>query len=388
MKVKQQPEDFQVEERTDVVPGKEGSYALYRMTKRGWTTHDALGVVRRRWKIDRQRVGYGGLKDRHALTRQYFTILRGPARRMEQQGIVVEYLGQVRQPYSSRDIQANVFQLVVRNLNDRQVDDALAALEQVQQDGLPNYFDDQRFGSVSGDGQFVAKYMVLGRHEEALKLALAAHYEHERSEQKKEKAILRQHWGDWPKCKELLARSHARSLVDYLVHHPQDFRGTLERLNPDLRSLYLSAYQSYLWNKLLAQWIQEHFAGEKLLRIELRQGKLPVPVCIEEEKKKQLVSLQMPLPSGRMNRESPTEISTMLNSILAEEGITADQFKLRGFKKMFFSRGERAAWCFPGQVKSHPEMDDLHASRKKLELAFELPRGSYATLVIKRLVGK
>ena len=49
MKVKQQPEDFQVEERTDMAPG-EGPFALYRLEKRGWTTPDALQVVRRRWQ--------------------------------------------------------------------------------------------------------------------------------------------------------------------------------------------------------------------------------------------------------------------------------------------------------------------------------------------------
>ena len=68
MKLKQLPEDFQVEELTDVVGGTEGPFAFYQLEKEGWTTPDALAAVRRRWKLDVNRVSYGGLKDRHART--------------------------------------------------------------------------------------------------------------------------------------------------------------------------------------------------------------------------------------------------------------------------------------------------------------------------------
>ena len=45
MKLKQQPEDFQVEERTDVVPSERGAFAFYRLDKRNWTTPDASGAL-------------------------------------------------------------------------------------------------------------------------------------------------------------------------------------------------------------------------------------------------------------------------------------------------------------------------------------------------------
>ena len=47
MKVKQQPDDFLVEELTDVVPGV-GPFAFYRLEKSGWSTPDALAAIRRR----------------------------------------------------------------------------------------------------------------------------------------------------------------------------------------------------------------------------------------------------------------------------------------------------------------------------------------------------
>src|SRR5262245_11021287 len=104
MKLKQDPDDFQVEERTDVVPGEEGEFALYRLDKRGWTTPDALGVVRRRWDVHPRRLSFGGLKDRHAATSQYLTILHAPRRGLRQQNIELTYLGQVAEPYTSHQI--------------------------------------------------------------------------------------------------------------------------------------------------------------------------------------------------------------------------------------------------------------------------------------------
>src|SRR5262249_984619 len=157
-------------------------------------------------------VSYGGLKDRHARSSQYLTILHGPRRRLTQPGIALEYLGQVAGPYTSRDIRANRFRITLRALPDEALAHARPALAEGRREGVPNYFDDQRFGSVSSGGEFVARAMVQGRHEDALRLALVAPYEHDRAVQKQEKAILRAHWGDWKACKALLPRSHARSL--------------------------------------------------------------------------------------------------------------------------------------------------------------------------------
>ena len=137
MKLKQQPEDFQVEERTDVVPSGRGDFAFYRLDKRNWTTPDALGVIRRRWQIQPNRLSYGGLKDRHALTTQYLSIFRGPGRNLNQQGITVSYLGQTEAAYTSQDVRGNHFRLVLRDLSEDRVCQALDALEEVRRRGCP-----------------------------------------------------------------------------------------------------------------------------------------------------------------------------------------------------------------------------------------------------------
>ncbi|MBI1917547.1 MAG: tRNA pseudouridine(13) synthase TruD [Planctomycetes bacterium] len=387
MKLKQEPEDFQVEERTDVVPSGEGDYAFYRLEKRGWTTPDALGVLRRRWQIDHRRLSYGGLKDRHAHTVQYLTVLRGPRRNLDQQRIVVTYLGQVPLPYSSQDIRANHFRITLRDLNETKLHRAEAALAEVREQGVPNYFDDQRFGSVAGGSEFVARLMVLGRYEEALRQALTAPYEFDRAAQRQEKTILLAHWGNWAVCKEQLPRGHARSLVDYLCVHPGDFRGALERLRPELRGLYLSAYQSHLWNRTLALFLRQLARPEQLLPVRLRLGEVPFHRHLDAEQFHHLAAATLPLASARLKLAPDDPRGELVRAVLKEEGLELEQMKLKGFREMFFSRGERSALCLPGKLLAFAEADDLHRGKMKWQLAFELPRGCYATLVVKRVTG-
>src|SRR5262249_38053037 len=243
----ERPEDFQVEELTDVRPQDTGPFALYRLEKQNLNTLDALQFVRRRWKIDRPRISFGGLKDRHAKTVQYFTIHHGPHRQLNQTGLHVEYLGRVAELFTSKDIRANRFRITIHDLSEAEIQPAHQALGEVRRDGVPNYFDEQRFGSAIG-GEFMARHLVHGRYEEALRLALTAPYEFERKDQKREKSFLRAHWGDWKKCLERFPTSRERKrpetsthkVIAHLNHNPTDFRGALAFIGAEQRHLYLN----------------------------------------------------------------------------------------------------------------------------------------------------
>src|SRR5438128_482426 len=149
MHIKQKAEDFRVEELTNCRAGKSGDFALYRLEKRGWTTPDALAIVRKRWKIETRRVAFGGLKDRHAETIQYLTILKGPQRKLTHTNLHVTYLGQVPEPYDSKHIEANRFAVTIRAMTDEQIGAALRSLEEVRTVGVPDYSYNQRLGAVS-----------------------------------------------------------------------------------------------------------------------------------------------------------------------------------------------------------------------------------------------
>lgn len=385
MKLKQHPADFQVEERTEVVAGTTGDYALYRLSKTGWTTPDAIQAIRRRWNLDPRRVSYGGMKDRHAETSQHLTIFRGPQRDLNHERIQLTFLGMTAEPFTSQQITANRFRITLRDLTAASLRSILGRIEEVRTVGVPNYFDDQRFGSVSADGEFVARSMVRGDFEQALRLALTHCYEYDRAAQKREKAILLAHWGDWQAAKAKLVRGHARSLVDYLCHHPTDFRGAVARLRPELQGLYLSAFQSDLWNRMLARWLLARFPPDSLAVIEHPRRQSPVPTVVPESVCESWATIQLPLPSARLKPDTSAEWWPMLQEVLAEEELPLERMKIPGLHKPFFSRGERSARILPTHWMNESGDDEFHRNRRKLTLGFDLPRGCYATMVVKRL---
>ena len=235
-----------------------GRFSFYRLTKRNIGTIEAVETIARRWNLAGRQVSYGGLKDRHAVTVQYLTITEGPARPISTPNFELRYLGRVPQPYGPQHFRGNRFQLVLRDMSDAAVSSALADLSTLASDGLPNYFDDQRFGSVGVSGQFIAHAWLKGDHERALKLALAEPNPFDRAGVKAQKAILRAHWGQWTEAKARLDRSSTRSIVTYLADHPTDFRGAFARMRRELRALYFSAFQSHLWNILLRALDRAH----------------------------------------------------------------------------------------------------------------------------------
>jgi tRNA pseudouridine13 synthase len=392
MKIKQVPDDFRVDEVTDFA-ATGGPFALYRLEKVGWTTHDAINTIRRLWQIPFERLSYGGLKDRHARTTQHLTIESGPARNLAEQGIVLTYLGQAPQPFTSDCIRANRFIIVVRDLGADQIAFAQRAIDDVRRDGLANYFDDQRFGSVSGGGEFIGQCMVEERWEEALKLALTTPSEFDRSAEKKQKAILRQHWGNWRECGRRLGVCHARTLVEYLTSRPSDFRGAIGRLRGDLAGLYLSAYQSHLWNAFLARWLTRCLPASCRVDVQLKLDRVPFPRGLSNEQSAMLEKLVLPLPSARLKYDelvpdAPPDWAEVLRETLDENGVALEQLRLKRLRRPFFSRGERAIVCRPRDLTFGSEADDRHPTRFKAALAFELPRGSYATLLVKRITVK
>jgi tRNA pseudouridine13 synthase len=385
MKLKQQPEDFEVEELTNVKAGTEGQFSLYRLEKRGWSTPDAVEALAHRWHLERRRVSYGGLKDRHARTSQYLTVQRGPRRDLSHDKITVTYLGRVSEPYTSSNIHGNRFRLVLRDVTEEDARAAAQALEETRGDGVPNYFDDQRFGSVGDRPEFVARYLVEGRYEDALRLALTAPYAGDRASEKREKSILRACWGDWAKCRAKIPGGRNSRLLAYLARHPDDFKGAAIRQEAELQGFHLSVYQSYLWNRILARWVEERCLPEQRVPVHLRLGWVPMHRKLSDDQRSQFAVTQLPLPSARTRLAADDPRLRLVESVLAKEGLQLTQLKLRGLRKPFFSRGDRAVFCLPEGLEYRFENDEKHPGRKKLALCYELGRGSYATLIVKRI---
>jgi len=387
MKLKQQPGDFRVEELADVAPGAAGEFALYRLDKTGVTTPDAVAAVCRRWQLDGRRVSFGGLKDRHAVTTaQFLTVFRGAKRNLAQERVTLTYLGQVAEPFAAAAIRANRFTITLRSLGRGEIEHAEAALTEVADVGLPNYFDDQRFGSVGDAGEFIGREMVLGRFERALWLALAAPYEFDGADARREKQLLRDGWGDWRKLSATLPRGHARGLVEYLARFPTDFAGAVARLRPELQGLYLAAYQSFLWNRMLAAWLVRAVPPADRGVVELKLGRVPAPVRVPAEARAEWDALTLPLPSARVRAGAGRGVGRPRGR--GVEGRRADARRVEG-------EGDAEAVLLEGRPPGvRPPRRSLARRRRGRPsprpaetgtLRFDLPRGSYATMLVKRL---
>jgi tRNA pseudouridine13 synthase len=385
VKIKCRPEDFRVEELPTVEPADRGRFVLYRLTKRGLGTPEAIESIRRRWDLPPDAVRHGGLKDRHALTVQYLSIFKGPDRSLHQDQLDLEPVGRIDRPYGPSMFRGNRFSIVLRDLSDDEAGRALRAAGEIPRDGIPNYFDDQRFGSVGPCGDFIGRAWIAGDHERALWLALAEENDSDRPNDAKQKAILRGLWGRWPEAKEALDRSHFRSIVTYLVDHPSDFRGAFARVRRDLRSIYFSAYQSQLWNLTLGRFIESIAGPAQRIVQPFRTADLPIPVGLDDAQSDRLANARIPLPASR-TAIGDDEISEIARSVVAEQGFAWEDLRVKHLKDVFLSKGDRAAIFRPiGWSQSGPVKDDLYRGKQALTIDFELPRGAYATLIVKRL---
>ncbi|MCR9197963.1 MAG: tRNA pseudouridine(13) synthase TruD [Planctomycetaceae bacterium] len=379
MKLKSRPEDFIVREVSARQPG-EGRYSLYELTKRSLGTLEALRTVRSHWNLAPSQVSHAGLKDRHAETTQRITIKHGPRADHTTDLLQLTYLGATPTAIGAADIIGNQFEIVVRDLSPSQVNEVRRRVPLARDHGVANYFDAQRFGSLGPSEKYVAAAWCQRDFEQATWLALAEFNTHDRTPEKRDKAFLRDHWGQWQLCKDSLSRSNRRSVITYLVDHPDNFRKAFALIDPDMRGLYLSAFQSGVWNRMLAESLRQTSSGGAPL-FEQKIADVVLPFVWPHT---DLQRMSLPLPSARM--KSPTRQQQQLcNDALQPYDMTLDQMKLSFPRDKWFSRGERAAVLFASDLHVDDVADELNAGRSAVRLSFQLPRGSYATMLIRQL---
>jgi tRNA pseudouridine13 synthase len=261
---------------------------------------------------------------------------------------------------------------------------ALSAAPRLASDGVPNYFDDQRFGSLGEAGEFIARPWCRGQWERAIWLIVADGNEHDSAEEREQKRLLRTHWGDWSAWLDAAPHARWRNVVAHLARRPGDFRGAIAAVRQDLRSLYLAAYQSDLWNGMLSALVEQQIPAEKRISptIGRRQvafwQELPAIMPAEWNTK------TLPLPSARLH-ESDSAIRALIDQVLQPEGLELRQLRVKYPRDSFFSKGDRPVLVRPVDFSAHEAADELYPGRTQLTLQFSLPRGAYATVMVKRL---
>jgi tRNA pseudouridine13 synthase len=166
--VRQVPGDFVVEELLGFAPIGEGEHRWLQIQKCGITTHQVACAVARRAGVPQRDVGYSGLKDRNAVTTQWFSVLMSGLKEPDWDTLNSESLRIVRSIRHHRKLRrgthrANWFRVVVRNVegSDTVLQERLV---HIQRRGVPNYFGRQRFGH-EGNNLRRAEQLFTGRRE-------------------------------------------------------------------------------------------------------------------------------------------------------------------------------------------------------------------------------
>ncbi len=318
------PEDFHVEERPLYLPCGEGEHLYVSITKRGLSTPDLVRRLSSSLGIKAQAIGVAGLKDARAVTTQMVSLQGIPSERLsgikiDDRILSLEILGRHRNRLRTGHHAGNHFRLTIRNVADHAAESVPAILQQLSTRGAPNYFGPQRQGKNGGNYEVGAA----------------------------------------------------------LLHDAQ----RRERMNRAQRIWYLNAYQSFLFNRMLAKRIDQIdrlFVGDWAMKSE--NG-----ACfqVEDAEKEQPRADRFEIsPTGILfgSRVSWAcgEPGRIEEAVIADAGTTKEA--LVAAAKACGFRGERRALRIPLAELEWSLSDDV------LTLSFSLPPGAYATSVLRELM--
>jgi tRNA pseudouridine13 synthase len=384
MKLKQRPEDFEVSESWRFDDDPRGGHFVYLMDKQKLSTFEAVDRLCVRFKIPRAAVSYCGLKDKQGRTTQLIAI-KGREIELQDPDLRLKLLGRSRTPLSAENTTSNRFAVTVRDLSEEDVGRLAGAVAEVRRMGVVNYFDSQRFGSLKHGQGFIVKDLMRGDFEVALKNVLARPSELDRSDDARVKGFWKEHWGEWTRHNPFPGAERYEAVVKWLKSHPDDFRGALLRTEPRWRALQVFAYQSWLWNEGVKQYLRDVVGISRLVSIRYQAGTLLFPRELDQGQARGLRDRTFPLLAPATRFEDPAVEKAAL-SVLGREDMGLGDLAVPGTPEIHFEAEERPLLVQPGRLAlGEAKPDEVNRGRLRVNVAFTLPPGAYATLVVKRL---
>ncbi|NYZ78542.1 tRNA pseudouridine(13) synthase TruD [Candidatus Micrarchaeota archaeon] len=399
--MKSRPEDFIVEEITKTGEileldkaferqGEEGDFTYFIMQKRNWNTLQALKAIGRKLHCGLKRFGYAGVKDRNAVTTQLasaFKIDPVALQNMHIKDIKINGAWKAKEKLRIGDLLGNRFRISVRETaagSDEKVKEVYTDLK-----GLtPNYFGEQRFGSMRKNTHLVGKAIVSGNFREAVMSYLTYVDEGERAEAKEARKQLAAD-GDFKRALEYFPPYllYERTLLEYLSSYPNDYVNALRKLPRGLSLMFVHAYQSYMFNKALSRRITE--MGTSLMPGDSVCGRDPFgfPDTERIEKVENAAEAEERLGRGELfpvleivGYES-SSIGKYEEEAIEEEGIKKENFLIHSFPEIS-SKGSKRCMFVPLREFKFEYAEGTGA------FTFSLPAGAYATVAMREFVDR
>ena len=381
------------------------SYTLVDVVKRNEDTILAAEKIARKLKIDSNFVSWAGLKDNRAITAQRMTIKGDHRKKLQDlrlETLFVKNIHYQKKPIKLGALWGNKFEIILRNIDIEKHDlDSITSdfKDQISQNGFPNYYGLQRFGSIRPNSHIVGKFIFLMDYKNAVEEFLYATYPPEfeivkicrkdlRDTQDFEKALR-----DFPE-----GLYYERLMIHHLMKKPGDYFGALKRIPRPLLNLLMSSYQSYLFNMAISQRMEKignltQPKQKDTISLLLDENGLTTPVrYIYKKWKKPYLKKVLEMNRARIMCPIVGYASKLKDSYFKH---TYSRIMRReNFKLEYFKNGkELKAYDFRGAYRAIiVKPKDLHVvsqydNRLKpiIQIRFSLPKGTYATMLIREL---
>ncbi len=380
--IKESAEDFLVAEIPLYQPCGEGEHTYAEIEKAGITTLEAIRRIARTLGVQERDLGYAGMKDAGGVTRQTVSIPRvAPDNVLNASVPGVKILSAVRHGNKLKlgHLAGNRFRIRICNPAEYALECANSILDVLVKRGVPNFFGLQRYGA-QGNYPRVGRALVLGDWKGAVDAILGSS---QAVQDERWKAAIEAYRHGDIKASIAAMPSFCRTERDILlrlVKRPEAYDKALHAVNPRLRKLYLSAYQSSLFDVILEQRLDlldkvmegdlafKHANGACFLVLDTI-AEAARAESFEISPTGPLFGCKVKLPEG-FSRE-------LEERVLREEGLDLKQFDIPGGLRM---EGERRPLRIPlGDPVVEMQTDAL-------VLEFSLPRGAYATSVLREIM--
>ncbi len=417
--IKTKPTDFFVREITNREEGEEGKYLIAELTKENWDTHNLIREISRRLRVSRNRIGFAGTKDKFAVTTQKISIWgtdieEKELERVKIRDVSLKTIGRSNKAVSLGDLYGNEFEIVIRGIEGSK-EEIKGTIEKITTEienagGIPNFFGVQRFGIRRPITHVVGNYLIKGEIKEAVMSYISDVFPGEIEEAKQARRLCKE--GELKELKEGLKRMpsflrYEKAILNELVKggkesiNEANFLSAFSVLPKNLQKLFVHAYQAYLFNLVLSRRMKQSLPFNEALIGDIvcfrnKFGFADINMDrVEKVKGDKKEGINRLIKRGRAFVTAPvsgyeTEFAESMEGeiereVLEEEGVDLNDFHIEEIPEIS-SRGTRRPVLVPVKVKlSNEEVidDDINPHRNKAKLKFFLPKGSYATVVLR-----
>ena len=383
---KQRDEDFFVQEIPLYEPSGEGEHVYCEVQKVGLTTFDALHRLADALNVSSRDIGYAGLKDARAITRQVFSlplVTPDAVMALKVPGMQIQWAARHVNKLRLGHLKGNRFAIKIRDVNPTDVVKLKPVIAEIERRGVPNYFGEQRFGRRNNN-DLLGAALISGDNVRLLQLLLGSP-DPEIDDPQTLGARAAFDRRDNEEAMRLYPRSHGmeRRILARLMKTRKP-NAAVRAIDQKLRRLWVSALQSRVFNEVLAKRLESN-TMDKLIDGDLAMkhengacfGVEDVPA--EQPRVESFeISPTGPMVGYRMTLPKGAELAIEAEAF-DRVGVTPESFRNTNER----AKGERRPLRVkPEEIQLSAGVDD-HGGQ--ITVAFTLPAGSYATVVLREL---